>query len=97
MDLSGLIRPEKSYDKPERCSKCGGPLKYTGLGEYTCTKCGNQELDDYGKVRIFLENNPGANIVRTEALTGVSQKAITEMIREGKFEAKGFLKDPKGE
>lgn len=85
MDLSGLIR-ESDYAKPTRCSKCGSFLKYKGLGEYICEDCGFKEYDEYGKVRAYLEKNPGANIVQVEASTGVPQKTIHRMVEEGKLE-----------
>lgn len=96
MNLEGLLR-DNEYTKPISCSKCGGRLKYAGLGEYKCTMCRNVEYDDYGKVRVFLEGHPGANIVQTQSATGVSQQLIERMIREGKFEAVGQLSSKKGE
>ena len=97
MNLDGLLRPANNYEKPERCSKCGGETEYSGLGEYKCKKCGNIDYDSYGKVRVFLENNPGANIVRTEAATGVPKHLIEQMVREGRFSATGYMGEPKGE
>lgn len=85
MNLEGLIR-EREYDKPVECSKCGGKLKYIGIGEYECTQCGNKELDDYGKVRNFLEEHPGANVLQTEKGTGVSKSVINDLIVDGKLE-----------
>lgn len=96
MNLEGLLR-DNEYKKPYACSKCGGKLTYVGLGEYRCEICRGIEYDDYGKVRIFLERNPGANIVQTQAATGVSQHLIERMIREGKFEAVGLISNQKGE
>lgn len=84
-NLDGLIR-DIQKDKPTRCSKCGAFLSYKGLGEYVCGHCGFVEYDSYGKVRMYLELNPGSNIVQTEAATGVPQKLIQQMISEGKFE-----------
>lgn len=85
INLQALIR-ETDVNKPTRCSKCGCPVSYKGLGEYVCDNCGFHEFDDYGKVRIFLEKHPGSNIVQVEAGTGVSQKTINQLVSEGKFE-----------
>ncbi len=85
INLQGLLR-ETDVNKPSFCSKCGCPVSYKGLGEYVCDNCGFHEFDDYGKVRLFLEKNPGANIVQIEARTGVSQKIINQLVSEGKFE-----------
>lgn len=98
MDLEGLLKLTDDYNKPEKCSKCGGRMKYTGLGEYKCEGCGIVDYDDYGKVRVFLEKNPGANIVQTEAMTGVPQRLIKQMIKEGKFAISGRrVNDSEGE
>ena len=94
INYEGLLRDNK-IEKPVRCSKCGGFLKYDGLGEYACEKCGYHEYDDYGKVRAYLEANPGANVVEVSDATGVSQKLIHQMVSEGKFEVTsklGYLK-----
>ena len=87
VDLEGLLR-NVEYSRPSRCSKCGSFLKYTGLGEYICEECGVREYDDYGKVRAFLEKNPGASVAQTEAVTGVPQRLIHQMVADGKFEIK---------
>ena len=94
MDLSALLR-DREYEKPTQCTKCGGNLKYTGVGEYVCEVCRNIEYDDYGKVRNFIENHPGANIKQTEKGTGVSKAVIHGLIESGKLEVSsktGFLR-----
>lgn len=99
MDMEKLLR-DNEEDKPVRCTKCGSFLKYIGLGEYICEDCGFKEYDSYGKVRAYLEKNPGSNIVRTEAATGVPQKLIYQMVTEGKLDIRSgseYLKGGKGE
>lgn len=93
IDLNGLIRGN-SEDKPVNCSKCGSFLKYKGLGEYICEDCGFKEYDNYGKVRAFLEKNPGANVVQVEAATKVPQKIVYQFVSEGKLDIKsgGYIK-----
>lgn len=98
MDLEGLLRNTDDYHKPEKCTECGGRMDYKGLGEYKCSDCNHIDYDDYGKVRLFLEKNPGANIIRAEAATGVPQRLIKQMIKEGRFAVGGRrVNDPKGE
>ncbi len=93
MDLSGLLR-EEEYNKPTNCSKCGKFLKYVGVGEYKCPECGFTEYDDYGKVRAYLEANPGSTVVQVEAATGVPQKIIYKLVSDDKIAVKnsGYLK-----
>lgn len=85
VNLQGLLR-ETDVNKPTKCSKCGQPLTYKGLGEYMCEACGQHEYDDYGKIRVFLEEHPGSNVMQVEAGTGVSKNTINQLVAEGKFQ-----------
>lgn len=88
MGLEDLIR-EADYHKPERCSKCMSTrISYTGCGEYECADCKNIELDDYGKVRNFLEKHSGANMADVVRATSVSEQTIKRMIQDGKIDLK---------
>ena len=88
INVEGLLRDE-TYNVPTRCSKCGKMLKYLGVGEYKCEECGFTEYDDYGLVRAYLENNPGANAVQVEKATGVSRKTIALLVKQCKIEMRG--------
>lgn len=72
--------------RPTICEKCGGVLVYRGLGEYQCEECSAVEYDDYGKVRNYLEEHRGANVAKVSDATGVTHKAIRDMIKEKRFE-----------
>lgn len=72
--------------RPTICQKCGGIMVYKGLGEYQCEDCGTLEYDDYGKVRNYLEVHRGANVSEISSYTGVTHKAIRDMIKEYRFE-----------
>lgn len=72
--------------RPTLCQKCEGVLVYQGIGEYICEECGAAEYDDYGKVRNYLEKHRGANVAEISDYTGVSHKAIRDMIKEKRFE-----------
>ena len=90
-----LFSPEE-LDRPLCCSKCGGSLKYEGLGEYVCNKCEYIERDSYGKVRTYLETHGGASVYETSLATGVSRNVIKRMLKESRFSLSnaktGFLK-----
>lgn len=88
VNFEGLLR-ETDYEIPVNCGKCGSRLKYVGLGEYKCENCKETVFDDYGKVRTFLEKNPGANGIQVERATGVSRKVIATLIRKGKLDTNG--------
>ena len=85
MDFNGLTKTD--YNTPTRCEKCGAsPLEYMGIGEYKCEKCGFLMYDDYGKVRNYIEENPGATAIETSAATGVSKEKIRRLLREDKIQ-----------
>ncbi|MFT3983415.1 MAG: MerR family transcriptional regulator [Lachnospiraceae bacterium] len=81
LDLKSL-----QYGRPADCSKCGGNLRYVGIGEYECESCRNIELDDYGKVRTYIEENRGATQSEVSTATGVDVNKIRQMLREEKIE-----------
>ena len=79
----GFGQEEKGI--PVACSKCGGKLVYRGIGEYLCPKCMTIEYDQYGKVRNYLEQHPGASVPQVCRALGLSRAEISRMIEEGKF------------
>lgn len=74
------------YHRPVRCEKCGGVMIFKGVGEYHCEDCKNVAYDDYGKVRLYIEKHAGATASEVERQTGVSQKAIRQMLKENRLE-----------
>ena len=84
------------YHTPQSCEECGSPLKYKGIGEYACERCGHLMYDDYGIVRNYLEVNPGATTGMVSRATGVKESEIKNMLREQKLEiredSRTFLK-----
>ena len=84
------------YHRPETCKICGAMMSFKGVGEYECIKCHALDYDDYGVVRRYLEEHPGATITETAEVTGISQNAITQMLRQERLEiregSKTYLK-----
>ena len=81
-----LMKDENDIHKPTHCPNCNNELIFKGVGEYYCSKCRIYELDDYGKVRGFIEKRPGATSTEIEIGTGVSQKIIRELLRQSRIE-----------
>ncbi len=79
VNLNDLLRPTT-------CKECKGKLVYKSLGEYICENCGSIELDEYGKVRLFLEENGSMPAVAIAAATKVPVSIIDQYLREGKLE-----------
>lgn len=83
MDQLGYI---DYYHIPRTCRECGGVMIYKGVGEYQCEDCGFVDYDDYGKVRLYIEEHRGATAAEIEAAVGVSQRTIRQMLRESRIE-----------
>lgn len=82
----GKLEIPDIYHMPRVCTECGGVMIFKGVGEYHCEDCDRMAYDDYGKVRMYLERNPGANAMELEQGTGVSQKTIRQMLRESRIQ-----------
>lgn len=76
-----------NYHKPLRCEFCGAGLRYTGVGEYKCNRCRQIMLDDYGKVRKYVQEKGSANAAEISRDTGVDKDVIDEMIKQGALES----------
>lgn len=74
------------YHVPNACPECGGEMIFKGVGEYQCEQCKAVVYDDYGKVRLYVEQHPGATISDAEAGTGVPHKIIRQLLREERLE-----------
>ena len=74
------------YGRPGKCSVCSSGLVYKGVGEYHCSECGNVEYDDYGKVRLYIEEHRGATAAEISEATEVSQGKIRQMLKEERLE-----------
>lgn len=77
---------EDRYHIPKQCTECGGVMVFKGVGEYHCEDCGKVDYDDYGKTRLYIEQHPGATAAEIECYTGVSQRTIRHMLKEGRLE-----------
>lgn len=76
-----------NYNKPVVCEKCGRmSIKYLGIGEYSCADCNHIMYDDYGKVRRYIENNPGATQIQVANALGIPKSKITQMLKDDKIE-----------
>ena len=66
--------------QPERCDKCGGRCKYKAQGIYECMDCKNIMMDDYGKIRIYLEENGRKPAAIISEDTGVPVSTIQQIL-----------------
>lgn len=73
-------------NKPIRCEVCGEKMYYVGGGRYECKECGHSVLDDYGKVKEFLEEHGNSPAVVVSKATGVKMEIIEMFLKRGKVE-----------
>ena len=76
----------REWNRKRYCTRCGSTLRYDALGEYRCMSCGAKELNDYGKIRKFLDENGPSPARMIESATGVPGVIINELLERGKIE-----------
>lgn len=72
--------------KPSKCPECKGPLVFEGGGAYKCSQCGTTVLDNFGKVKKYLDENGAASSITIARATGVRREVIEQMLKEGRLE-----------
>lgn len=66
------------------CSRCGKIYVYDGFS--ICNKCRQDDEKDFQKVKEYLHENPGANIIEVSEATEVESRKIIEFLKEGRLE-----------
>lgn len=68
------------------CDECRGKMVYQYGGIYRCEECGKIALDDFGRIRLYIElNGPTPAVVLSECL-GVPINRVNTYLREGRLE-----------
>lgn len=70
------------------CSRCGRMFQAEGATKL-CSRCLDNDEEDFKVVREYVYDNPGANITEVSEETGVSEEKILKFLRQGKL----MLKD----
>lgn len=73
-------------NRPEVCDLCLGKLVYRGEGIYRCKSCGHEVLDDFGKIKRYIEENGPSPAISIAKDTGVSREVIDLCLQNGKVE-----------
>lgn len=76
----------RKYERIKLCPICAEPMKYMFGEVFECSKCGKQELSDFGKVREFLDKSGPQPAIIIERETGVPLSVIHQFLREGRVE-----------
>lgn len=70
-----------------KCDNCGAIFKGEE-GAIYCKTCDRQGSTDFQKVRTFIQENPGTDILTVSRATRVSAGLIMRYIKEGKIDAR---------
>lgn len=73
-------------NKPVVCECCKGKMLYVHSGMYRCNICGHEVLDNFGKVKRFLEENGPMPVLAISQATGVNMETIEYFLRKGRVE-----------
>ncbi|HWP95338.1 MAG TPA: TIGR03826 family flagellar region protein [Syntrophomonadaceae bacterium] len=71
------------------CAGCGRMFAYQGRN--LCSKCLENEDTDYGVVRRYVRDNPGAGVFQVAEATGVEEEKILQFLKDGRLQSKGFV------
>mgnify|MGYP002514811267 CR=1 FL=1 len=72
--------------RPLFCEKCGGKMFYQGSGLYQCRDCGAEQMDDFGKIKEYLEQNEGTSAVTISKETGVELAVVGMFLKDGRIQ-----------
>lgn len=86
MSLERELEKLVQLKQMERCEKCQHPLHYIGSGRYRCSFCGAETLDDFGKIKQFLDQNGPTPSGIIAQQTGLSMDKIDAYLRKGMVE-----------
>ena len=68
------------------CEKCGGIVRPRGSGVFACEDCGHEVMDDYGKVKTFLEKRGPSNILEISVGTGLERSVVSKLLSDGRIQ-----------
>ncbi len=68
------------------CSNCNIPMRYRYAGKFVCDSCGAEEYNDFGKIKLYLDEHGPCNAIELSAKTGVSRSKIGHFLRLGRVE-----------
>lgn len=70
----------------KRCVECNGVLRYVAGGMYKCQKCGKEQLDDFGRIKQFLDENGPTPAFIIHEETGIDMETINYMVKASRLE-----------
>jgi len=86
MGLEQELEKLVQQKKVEKCEFCHGRMQYVGSGKYRCTICGMEVLDDFGKIKQFLDQHGPTPEAIIAQQTGISIDKIDSYLKKGMVE-----------
>lgn len=80
------IEFREAWDRKRYCRRCSIPMHRDSLGDYRCVSCGKKELNDYHKIKEYLDHNKVSTENMIEDATGVPAVIIKEFHEHGVIE-----------
>ena len=71
--------------KPIECERCHGKVYFVGNGKFVCKSCGYENLDDFGKVRAFMQQYGDATPLFISQSTGVCIEIVELFLEQGRL------------
>ncbi|NLW09399.1 MAG: hypothetical protein GX036_06025 [Firmicutes bacterium] len=68
------------------CARCG--KLYSFFNHEVCRECFPAELEDFNKVRSYLEKHPNATLFEIGRETGVKRSVLFRFYRSGRLSGK---------
>ena len=72
--------------KYKKCTVCDGAIIAVSDGVYKCSRCNKEYLDDFGKIKKYLNENGKTNIHTIARETGVPMQVIYDFLNNCKME-----------
>lgn len=85
-DIEKSIEKALIASKPLYCELCGEKVFYLDSGKYQCRKCDHIMLDDFGKVKEFIDQHGPSHSMAISSATGVSAEVIEVFLKKGRLE-----------
>ena len=64
------------------CPEREGEFEYQGLGKFKCKKCGYIELNNYGKVKEYIDKHENVTLLELAHSTGLRFSEVRDIMKE---------------
>jgi len=72
----------------KNCPKCGKLYVYTG--RFLCPACIAAEEEEFQKIKEYLLEHRGANVLEVAQATGIEEEVIIKFIKKGRIQSEGL-------